>query len=97
MSDFKDNIGNIADDLLKVKSFFKEKVFENIGVKNMIDKIVASNLTVALFTHLGNTDSKEKCIDDVNKVYDKFLQSLNENNDTPKGSGKGGDNNVISS
>ena len=77
MPDFKENIESIAEELLKAKSFFKEKVFENIGVNNMIDKMVASNLTVALFIHLGTGDSENKSINDVQEVYAKFLKSLN--------------------
>ncbi|MGR3319115.1 MAG: hypothetical protein ACUZ8O_11640 [Candidatus Anammoxibacter sp.] len=97
MSDFKVNMESIADELLKAKSFFKEKVFENIGVTDMIDKIVASNLTVALFSHLKDGDSKEKRLNDVHEVYSKFLESLSKDSDAQKGSGKNGNNDVISS
>lgn len=97
MSDFKENIESIADEILKAKSFFKEKVFENIGVKEMIDKIVASNLTTALFTHLNNGGSREKCANDVHEVYATFLKSLKEDSDAQKGSNKDENNDIISS
>ena len=97
MSDFKENIESIADELLKAKSFFKEKIFENIGVTDIVNKIVASNLTVAMFTHLGNGDSKNKSMNDVNEVYAKFLKSLKEDSDAQKDSGKSSNSNVISS
>ena len=88
MSDFKENMENITDELLKAKSFFKEKVFENIGVTDMIDKIVASNLTVALFTHSKNGEAEKKCINDVHEVYSTFLKSLSEDNNAQKGADK---------
>ena len=76
MPEFRDNMGSIADDLLKAKSFFKEKFFENFGVKEMMNKVIASNLTVAFFTHLKSEESEEKCVNDVNVIFNKFLETI---------------------
>lgn len=97
MADIKENIGNIAEEFLKAKSYVKDKVFENFGIKDVVDKIVASNLTVAFFTHFKNGDSKEKCINDVNEVYTEFLRSLNKDSDKKIDVDGCGSTNVISS
>ncbi len=85
MSEFKENIDNIADEFLKAKSFFKEKVFDKFGFSDMANKLTASNLTLAYFTHLKNEKSEEKCAKDVNDVFSSFLQSLNSSGEGAKG------------
>lgn len=81
-SKFKENIENLAEELLNAKSFVKDKVVGNLGVRDIVDRVVASNLTLAFFTHLQNCDSKAECLGDVNDVFTKLLESVSRNRES---------------